>query len=130
VRRIVLGLVLLGAGLAALYAFRDPVVTYTVELVGSGDEAGQLVEAECQGGVPVGRFEGDARAESECLLAEDEAETLRVIKLIAGAVVAIAGIYFVYAGYRLWYRDFHSSREYHRMVKDHERAAKSDRQQR
>jgi hypothetical protein len=130
VRRIVLGLLLLAVGLGVLYTFREPVDIYTVQLTGSGDEAGELVEAECSAGVAVGRFAGDERADGECALAEDGVETLRIIKLVGGAIVAIVGIYFVHAGYKVWFRDFRSGREYERMVRDHDLTSRSGRRQR
>jgi hypothetical protein len=120
VKRIVVGLVLLLAGAAGLIAFREPVGTYTVEVTGSGDDAGELVEAECVDGVATGQFEGDERAESECALAEDSVKTIRIVKLAVAAIVALIGVWLIYAGYRRWWRDFRSGRAYKRMVKDHD----------
>lgn len=128
--RIALGLLLLALGVTALLAFRDPVLTYGVKLVGSGDEVGQLVDADCRDGVAVGRFRNDERADAECRLAADEAETLRLVRLSVGGIVAIAGIYFINAGYQRWFRDFRSSREYERMVRDHELTSRAQRRRR
>jgi hypothetical protein len=130
VKRIVLGLALLVVGLGVLYTFREPVDVYTIQLAGSGDEAGLLVDAECSAGRAINRFAGDPRADAECALAEDDEETLRIIKLVGGAIVAIVGIYFVHAGYRVWFRDFRSGREYERMVRDHDLTSRSERRRR
>ena len=118
-KRIAVGAVLVAAGAIGLFLFREPVGTYSVEIAGSGAEAGQLVEVECAEGVAVGRFSGDDRAESECALAEDSVKTIRIVKLAAAALVAVIGIWLIWVGYREWYRDFRSGRAYNRMMKDH-----------
>jgi hypothetical protein len=122
VKRVVIGLVLLAAGLAGLAVFREPVGVYTVDIAGSGDTAGQLVDVECENGQAIGVHQGDQRAESECELAEDSEETTRIIKLAGAGVVALFGIGMIHSGYRLWARDFRSRRAYRRMVRDHDLA--------
>jgi hypothetical protein len=116
----VVGLILLAVGAAGLVAFRERVGTYTVEITGSGQDAGEIVEAECLDGSATGRFAGDERAESECALAEDSVTTIWIVKLAAAAVVALVGIGVIHSGYRVWWRDFRSRRAYSRMVKDHD----------
>jgi hypothetical protein len=118
-KRVVVGALLVIAGGAGLLLFREPVDSYTVEIAGSGAEAGQLVRVECVDGAAVGRFSGDERAESECALAEDSVQTIRIVKLAAAALVAVIGIWLIWVGYREWYRDFRSGRAYNRMMKDH-----------
>jgi hypothetical protein len=116
--RIVVGLALLAAGVVGLVVFQEPVGTYTAEIAGSGDEAGQIVEVECVDGAVVGRFAGDERAESECAVAEDSVENVRIVKLAVSALVAVIGIWLIVVGVRARWRDFRSRLEYRRMIKD------------
>jgi hypothetical protein len=123
--RIVVGLVLLAAGIAGLLVFQEPVGTYTAEIAGSGDEAGQIVKVECLDGAAVGRFAGDDRSESECAVAEDSVKGIRIIKLAVAGLVAVVGIWLIVVGFRARWRDFRSRLEYRRMVKDHDSPVKS-----
>lgn len=117
--RIVVGLVLLAAGIVGLLVFQEPVGTYTAEIAGSGDEAGQIVDVDCRDGVALGRFAGDERAESECALAEDSAEGVRMAKLAGTGIVAVVGLWLIVVGFRARWRDFRSRLDYRRMMKDH-----------
>jgi hypothetical protein len=120
--KILVGLVIVAAGVAAMVAFRDPVTTYTVDIVGTGETVGERVDVRCREGRALGEFAGDERAEDKCALEKDSARTLQLAKFGIGAIVAIAGLGVVYSGYRVWWRDLRSGMAYRRMAKDHDLA--------
>lgn len=119
-RKMLVGLAIVAAGVLAMIAFRDPVTTYTVDIVGTGDTVGERVDVRCREGRALGEFAGDDRAEDKCGLEEDSARTLQLAKFGIGAVVAIVGLGVVYSGYRVWWRDLRSGMAYRRMAKDHD----------
>jgi len=122
VPRILLGLVVVAAGVLGMIAFREPVVSYTVEIAGSGDDAGGRVEVSCVDGRATGRHRGEERADRKCLLEEDAARTIQLTKFAVSAVVTIVGLAMVWTGYRVWWRDLRSGMAYSRMMKDHDLA--------
>lgn len=122
-KEFVLGIVLVVAGGIGLAIFQEPVGTYTVDLVGRGDEAGQLVEAECRDGLARGRFAGDERADSECDLAQDGVEFVRLAKLGAAAAVVAVGLFALLSGGRRWLGEVRSGRSYRKMMSQYDRTS-------
>ena len=118
-RRAVIGLVLLAAGAAGYLAFREPVTTYTVDIVGTGEDVGRQVDADCEDGHAVGRFAGDERAESECEAAEDSVKIGRVVKLAASGLAGVLGAGALAASGWSRMRGVRDRRSYRRMVRDH-----------
>jgi hypothetical protein len=121
-KKMLAGLVIVAAGIVGMIAFRDPVTTYTVDIVGTGETVGERVDVTCREGRALGEFAGDDRAEDKCALEEDSARTLQLAKFGIAAVAAIVGLGIVYSGYRVWWRDLRSGMAYRRMAKDHDLA--------